>query len=178
MEECLNPTLEKTLSLLEIKKVEIGPTAQKFIEKIYKDLDPTKYCKELLKLSLNANLPKVRSEALAQVTGLLKNHDREHSKLNYSQIESILMKTLLKLTDSLSKEPPTLHSLSPSSNYLNQQESRENKIRELISIGANRCSEDFTEKVKSNSKLNEIWQGSFSPKNKRNYGDKHESKEK
>ena len=31
MEDCLNPTLEKTLSLLEIKKVEIGPTAQKFI---------------------------------------------------------------------------------------------------------------------------------------------------
>ena len=45
MEECLYPTLEKTLSLLEIKKVEIGPTAQKFIHKIYKDLDPTKYYK-------------------------------------------------------------------------------------------------------------------------------------
>lgn len=73
VEECLGSLLERTLPLVDIKKVEIGSSIQKFLCKIYDKLDCTKCCKELLKLSINASqVLKVRIEAISQVTSILK----------------------------------------------------------------------------------------------------------
>lgn len=45
MEECLPSILEKILPLLELKKVEIGQSAAKFLLKAYEKLDKGKCCK-------------------------------------------------------------------------------------------------------------------------------------
>jgi hypothetical protein len=53
VEECLPSIYEKTLPLLELKKVEIGQLVNKYLQKIYEKLDKTKCCKDLLKTAAN-----------------------------------------------------------------------------------------------------------------------------
>jgi hypothetical protein len=78
VEECLPGIYEKTLPVLELKKVEIGQLVNKYLQKIYEKLDKTKCCKELLKAAANTliNL-KSRIEALNQIFNIFKDTDLE-----------------------------------------------------------------------------------------------------
>lgn len=126
VEECLNMILEKTLSIIEVKKTEIGQTTQKFLTKLFNKVDPTKLSKELLKISAGNN-QKVRVEALTQTINIWKENP-----ILGSNIQNVTIKVLQKLSQDVGVE---------------------DKVREIIHLGIRKFGLDFLAKVQEHERL-------------------------
>ena len=124
--ECLYQLFEKTLSILEVKKTEIGQKTQKFLAKVYSKIELSKISKELLKVSVSGQ-PKVKTEALAQLVAIWKASETLHQSL-----QAITIKVLYKLSsDSQSEE----------------------RVKEVIEVGVRKFGVEFAQRVSENDRL-------------------------